>query len=83
MHVKLYLSQMGKIIYVFLTLQRTPSMKRPSRSFFSQEKDKCANRFTTRHTSYLYLIIGKKMKPVQSLKCQLFYVLPIPRPNDP
>ena len=79
---------MGKKVYVFLTLQRTPRMKQKSLLvvFVSQEKDKHAYRLyrlTVRHTSYLYLIIGKKMQPVQSLKCQLFYVLQIPPPLTP
>ena len=60
--------------------------KGPLAVFVSQEKDKRAYRLyrlTIRHTSYLYLIIGKKMQPVQSLKCQLFYVLQIPTPLTP
>ena len=83
-HVKLYLSQMGKKVYVFLTLQRTPRMKQkgPLIVFVSQEKDK-RHRLTIRHTSYLYLIIVKKVQRFQSLMCQLLYVLLIPPPLPP
>ena len=68
--------------------KRTPSVKQkgPFAVFVSQEKDKRAYRLyrlTTRNTSYLYLIIGKKMQPVQSIKCQLSYVLQILPPLTP
>ena len=57
--------------------------KGPFTVFVSQEKDERAYRLyrlTIRHTPNLYLIIGRKMQPVQSLKCQLLYVLQIPTP---
>ena len=78
MYVKSYLSQMGKTIYVSLTLQRTRSMKQkgPLVVFVSQEKGKRAYHLTIRHTSYLYFIIGKKMQP-------LFFVLQLPLPLTP
>ena len=60
--------------------------KGPFAVFVSQEKEKRAYRLyrlTIRHTSYLYLILGMKMQPVLSLKCQLFYVLQIPPPLTP
>ena len=73
---------MGKKVYVFLTLQRTPRMKQkgPLIVFVSQEKDK---RTPFDSTPYLYLIVVKKVQPFQSLMCQLLYVLLIPSPPPP
>ena len=81
-HVKLYLSQMGKKVYVLLTLQRTPRIKQKGPHSFRLTRKRQA-RLTIRHTSYLYLMMGKKVQPVQSLKCQLLYVLLIPSPPLP
>ena len=63
---------MGEKIYVFLILQR----KQKGALVVFADKEKRAYCLTIRHTSYLYLIIGKKMQP-------LFYVLQIPLPLTP